>query len=127
MIICIILSSLALTAAMVCMTVVVREGKRNRERNEASIQELDARWKQHQLESHKAWTNQLKKQGLATEEALRKVQGRVEELERGTVPDYEKAKAAAKAVDDFHEGLTNILNFDPYEAVRAGRGGGEAG
>ena len=69
----------------------------------------------------RAWADQLKAQGQACEDALRKVQGRIDDLEHGAVPDYEKAKAAAKAVDDFHDGLANILNYDPYEAVRRDR------
>ncbi|MBQ3215570.1 MAG: hypothetical protein IJB11_05575 [Oscillospiraceae bacterium] len=105
MVICIILSSLALTAAAVCAVVTVRERKRSRE-----------------------WiAGQLKAQGQAWEDALRAVQGRIDNLEHGAVPDYEKAKAAAKAVDDFHDGLANILNYDPYEMARRNRDGGGDG
>ena len=54
----------------------------------------------------------------------------VTDLKGGVVPDYEKAKEAAKAVNDFNAGVSGILGFDPYEAIRKTRaenGGGEAG
>lgn len=47
-----------------------------------------------------------------------KVQMRLEELEKGVVPDYEAAKEAAKAVNDFNAGISGILGFDPKEALR---------
>ena len=34
---------------------------------------------------------------------------------------YEKAKAAAKAVNDFSTGISGILGFDPMEALRKSR------
>lgn len=46
---------------------------------------------------------------------------RIANLERGVIPDYEQAKAAAQAVNDFSAGLSGILNFDPYAALQAGR------
>ena len=45
---------------------------------------------------------------------------RVEALEHGVVPDFEEAKRAAEAVNDFNRGLSAIMNFDPIaEAKRA--------
>lgn len=45
---------------------------------------------------------------------------RVEALEHGVVPDFEEAKKAAEAVNDFNKGLSAIMNFDPMaEAKRA--------
>ena len=41
---------------------------------------------------------------------------RIAELENGTVPDYEKAKEAAKAVNDFNRGISAIMGYDPFEA-----------
>ena len=46
----------------------------------------------------------------------------VEDLNNGVVPDYEKAKAAVTAVNDFNAGISGILGFDPYEAIKAKRG-----
>lgn len=87
-----VMSSLALMAAVVCTVLTLQERKHSRERSAA--------------------------QNAAWADALRKVQGQVEELTNGAVPDYEKAKAAAKAVDDLHEGIANVLSYDPYEAIR---------
>ena len=50
-------------------------------------------------------------------EAVGGVSNRVEKLEKGIVPDYEKAMAAADAVNSFNQGITNILGFDPKEAL----------
>lgn len=45
----------------------------------------------------------------------------VEDLEKGIVPDFEEAKAAAKAVDSFNRGISGILGFDPLEAAKKNR------
>jgi hypothetical protein len=37
------------------------------------------------------------------------------------VPDFEEAKQAARAVDDFNKGLSNILGFDPMESLQRER------
>lgn len=50
-----------------------------------------------------------------------KLRTRIESLEKGAVPDYEEALAAAKAVNDFNTGLSAIMNFDPMAAARKSR------
>lgn len=60
--------------------------------------------------------------GLWQEKRIRQLEKQVNALEKGTVPDYEKAKDAAKAVDDFNSGITGILGFDPYQVLKAQRG-----
>lgn len=95
MIIAMILSSLALLAATATAGFVLRERKRSQERNTALMQYIDT--------------------------AVKGIETRVSELEKGTVPDYEKAKEAAKAVNDFNSGITGILGFDPYEALKQQR------
>ena len=52
-----------------------------------------------------------------TEFSLKQIGDRVNGLEKGTIPDYEAAKKAADAVNDFSKGITAILNFDPYAAL----------
>lgn len=49
----------------------------------------------------------------------------IEKLKSGIAPDYEKALAAAKAVNDFNTGLSAIMNYDPIAAVRAQRQSGD--
>ena len=46
-----------------------------------------------------------------------KAKAYVEKLEKGVVPDFEQAKAAANAVNDFNNGISNILGFDPMTAL----------
>lgn len=46
---------------------------------------------------------------------------RIRKLEDGVIPNYEEAKKAAKAVDDFNIGLSAIMNFDPMAAARKAR------
>lgn len=53
--------------------------------------------------------------------------GQIEELKAGTVPDYEQAKEAARAVNDFNAGISGILGFDPYAAILQRRDNGDGG
>lgn len=104
----IILSSLALLAATTSVILVLDERKRSRERNAALLQHVDSR----------------------ITETTKNIADRIKALEEGAVPDFEKAKAAASAVNDFNSGISGILGFDPYEALQAQRekhhGGGKA-
>lgn len=90
-VICIVISSLALLAATVSVIITVMERKRNQERNAAMLQ----------IENQ--------------------VIPRIAALENGAVPDYEKAKEAANAVNNFNAGITGILGYDPYSALQAQR------
>lgn len=94
-IVCVILSSLALLAASVSVFVTVKERKRSQERNTAQMQYTDV--------------------------SVKAVSDRVADLEKGVVPDFEKAKEAAAAVNNFNDGITGILGFDPYDALKAQR------
>lgn len=94
-IVLIIIGSLALLAATASLVLVLTEKKRNQERSAAMMR----------LVSHFA-------EGYDS---------RIKALEDGTVPDYEKAKEAAKAVNDFNSGISGILGFDPYVAIRKQR------
>lgn len=51
----------------------------------------------------------------------KKICARVENLEKGIIPDYEKATAAVNAVNDFNQGISNLLNYDPVPALAAQR------
>ncbi len=89
--VCLIFSSLALIAAGASLFVSIHEKKRSNQRNTALCALSDRAFK------------------------------RLDALEKGTVPDYEKAKAAADAVNDFNAGISGILGFDPYAAIRKQR------
>lgn len=49
----------------------------------------------------------------------------IDNLKSGACPDYERALAAANAVNDFNAGISAIMNFDPIAAVKARRQGGD--
>ena len=91
----VIISSLALLAALVCVAVTLTAERRNQKRKAACIHYVDK----------------------TAEMILEKIGA----LENGVVPDFEKAKEAANAVNNFNAGITGILGFDPYHAIRAQR------
>lgn len=91
----IIISSVALLAAAASIMFIIQEKKRNQKRNTALLNHTEVLF------------NQLSR--------------KIEQLESGTVPDFEKAKAAAQAVNEFNAGITGILGFDPHEALRKQR------
>ena len=100
--IALIISGLALLAASGCLYLLGKEKKRNEKQNTDVCNYADACLVE------------------AKNHALNMVSGvyeRVEKLEKGIVPDYEKAMAAADAVNSFNQGITNILGFDPKEAL----------
>ena len=92
-------SSLALLAATMCFALLLREKKRNKERSAAVMRYVDT--------VSKGAANALEK--------------RIADLEKGIVPDFEKAKAAANAVNDFNAGISGILGFDPHEVLKKQR------
>lgn len=115
----IVLSSLALLAATAAVVLTTCERKRSLKRNAALAIQLGS--------DITGMAEGLKKQ-FAT--ALQDQSKRLEDLEKGIVPDFEKAKEAAKAVNDFNAGISGILGFDPHEALRKQRSenfGGEDG
>jgi len=57
----------------------------------------------------------------ADAEQRTKTEKRLNDLESGTVPDFEKAKSAVNAVNDFNAGIAGILGYDPYEALKKAR------
>ena len=91
-----ILSGLALLAAIVSFAMTVQEKKRSQKRNAASVKYIDK----------------------SIDSLRRGFDDRIAKLEQGITPDYEQAKAAANAVNDFNRGITNILGFDPVSALK---------
>ena len=58
-------------------------------------------------------------------ERFERQQRDIDNLKNGACPDYEKALAAATAVNDFNAGISAIMNFDPIAAVKARRQSGD--
>ena len=86
-IISMIMSGLALLAVV---AYAISEKKRSQKRNAALMQYVDV--------------------------TLKPLAEKVKQLEEGAVPDYEEARKAADAVNDFNRGISSILGFDPHEA-----------
>ena len=105
-----ILSGLALLAAIISLALNVRNEKRSNKRNAALVHYISDECKAVSTAA-----------GSYTDEHTKKVIERIEKLEQGITPDYEQAKVAANAVNDFNRGISNILGFDPHEALLASR------
>lgn len=104
--VCFILSGLALLAAIHSLGLLEDEKKRNEKRRAAMVQ--------LQKKGQEDLVRQI--------EALKKaVEKRLAELEAGVIPGYEASRQAADAVDEFNQGLSNILGFDPMEEARKAR------
>lgn len=136
MIVSMILSGLALLAAIVCLVMIYREKKRSAKQNAALIRFVEGEAKAVSTASGIYADGEIKRvldrmnnfggtvAGEAkayTNEKFQECAERIEKLERGIAPDYEAAKQAADAVNDFSKGITNILGFDPMEALKADR------
>ena len=135
---CIILSSFALLAAAVNITLYLVDKTRDPERRQALLDYIDnitygVQTASEELisENNKAFSESLKeyiKKNSAfiehTEKCLNEHRKEIEILKNGGSPDYNKALEAAKAVNDFNASIVSIMNFDPVEAVRRKRNNG---
>lgn len=113
MTIAIIFSSLALLAAALCLLLLWQAEKRRTKQRAAFMRYID--------ESIRLSADQLYRRCAELEGHLAEAQAKIELLESGTVPDFEKAKEAANAVNDFNAGISGILGFDPMEVIRKQR------
>ena len=104
-----ILSGLALLAAGVSLILTFQEKKRNEKRNTAALQYID-----RYIDILNVNIGKMQEQYTALDE-------RVGNLEHGICPDFESAREAAKAVNDFNAGLSAIMNFDPIEEAKKAR------
>lgn len=132
---CIVLSSLALLAAAVNITLILVDKKRESMRRQALLDYINnvAYGTLEDAEDHanllfeKACT-QFKNENTALaskiERRLDEQRTEIEKLKSGSEPDYQQAMAAAKAVNDFNSSIISIMNFDPIEAVRRSRNNG---
>lgn len=112
-----IFSGLALLAAIMCLFLTVQEKKRNQKRNAAALSYVDETVETVKSETA-AYVAQFAKD---FDSRMKRLDEGMERLEKGIVPDYEQALAAANAVNDFNRGISNILGYDPSEALKAQR------
>lgn len=108
MVFCWILCGLALLAAATCLFLFFQEKKRNEKRRAAMIRLI-------QEECGDIPRN--------AREKFQKLEERIQNLEKGIIPDYEKARQAVDEVNKFNEGLSNMLGFDPLESMKKARNG----
>lgn len=113
MIIAIILSSLALLAAASCLLLLWQAEKRRTKQRAAYLEYTD--------NTVRLSADQLYRRCAELEGYIAEAQKKIEKLESGAVPDFEKAKEAANAVNDFNAGISGILGFDPMEVIRKQR------
>ena len=112
-----IFSGLALLAAIMCLFLTVQEKKRNQKRNAAALSYVD-----ETVETVKSETvGYVAQFAKDFDSRMNRLYEGMERLEKGIVPDYEQALAAANAVNDFNRGISNILGYDPSEALKAQR------
>lgn len=138
MIVSYILSGLALLAAVANIILLCVKKKREDARWTAALQYIDNVCDGTLAEVEEMLNEriaELKKEYEAMAEravgaafgqcshSIANVAAEVEKLKAGTMPDYEAAVAAAKAVNDFNSGISSILNFDPIAVAKSRRQG----
>ena len=134
-IVCIVLSSLALLAAVVNITLILVDKKREPMRRQALLDYID-NVADGMLEEAEEYVNQLfekasearKEENTALaheiDKRFERQQAEIQNLKAGAEPDYQQAMAAAKAVNDFNSSIISIMNFDPIEVARRNRNNG---
>ena len=111
-----ILSGLALLAATVCLILLIQEKKRNEKRNTAMVNLIE-----HYFNSSMTTLEGIRGCVVMFNTSVTNMSSRVKDLEEGISPDYNEAVAAKKAVDDFNQGISGILGFDPVAEARKQR------
>lgn len=134
-IVCIVLSSLALLAAVVNITLILVDKKREPMRRQALLDYID-NVADGTLEEAEEYVNQRfakasearKEENAALaheiDKRFERQQAEIQKLKAGAEPDYQQAMAAAKAVNDFNSSIISIMNFDPIEVARRNRNNG---
>lgn len=129
-----IMSGLALLAAMVSLILTIREKKRNQKRNADMSNYVEYSRKALRDEIDLGCDvlseriDSLKEDVIHNSACIDKLQNdfeaqstKVDKLEQGIVPDYQEALAAKNSVDEFNRGLSAIMGYDPMEIARKTR------
>ena len=129
-----IMSGLALLAATVCLTITLREKKRNQKRNADISNYVEYYRKALKDEIDMGYDvlseriDSLNEDVIHNSACIEKLQNdfvaqstKVDKLEQGIVPDYQEALAAKNSVDEFNRGLSAIMGYDPMEIARKTR------
>ena len=133
---CMIVSCLALLAAVANIILFFAEKKRGNKRNstmvnfvtteceavaKAAAMHLEEVAEAKVKESSELIMTEVDSVGRKIARRFEKNEEEIQKLKSGTIPDYETALSAAKAVNDFNAGISAIMNYDPIAAVRAQR------
>ena len=132
---CIVLSSLALLIAAVNITLFLVDKKREPLRKQALLDYIENMVngaEENAVESATTFFTEesqkikLENNAFVTEiiERFEKQEKEIDDLKTGCSPDYQKAFAAAQAVNDFNSGIVSIMNFDPIETMKRKRNNG---
>lgn len=114
--ICLMLSDLALLTAAAALTVAV-VGKKRIEKMVKAVPDYASVSCGSASTACERYTDEsVDRIRKEFRELLYNLDSRIAKLESGAVPDYEKASAAAKAVNDFSDGLAGIFGYDPVKA-----------
>lgn len=119
-IICMILSGLALLAAGICLAETGKEKKRSEKQRAVAVDYVDrecAAMERKTMDALSRFSISL----VEVRKSIAEIESKVQELEEGTAPDYEQAKAAVSAINNFNQGISNILGFDPFFALQRSR------
>ena len=123
-----IMSGLALLAAVVSLVLIISEKKRNQKRNADFINYVDAetnsvngRMKVEFEQAVNVARDALVFRMQELQQDIIRHSVKIEQLEKGIVPDYNEALAAKNSVDDFNRGLSAIMGYDPIEMARKAR------
>ena len=136
-----IMSGLALLAATVSLIITLCEKKRSQKRNADMVNFVEAECRvlkddiciQREIQSgkceglaHIVRQKSTELDTLSTKvDILRKdiedQSTKVDNLEKGIIPDYQEALAAKNSVDEFNRGLSAIMGYDPMEVARKAR------
>lgn len=114
MILAIILSGLALFAATASLGLAISGRIRGQKQNTALMNYADA-------VARESMKNTIDYSADRIGDLEKAFEKRIGDLEKGVVPDFEKAKAAADAVNDFNAGISGILGFDPHDVLKKQR------
>lgn len=98
---------LCLIISAINLVLIIRNSRRSASRSAALVQYVD--------KTMSAMHEEILKD---VNESVSGIKATVDDLSKGIIPDYEEAKRAADATNEFHKGIANILNYNEMEALQ---------